>query len=131
MDDAAIKARTEELMAQFERMRAGAGDLRRRILEVRGEAKSPDGLVKAVVGNQGHLERLDIDPRVYRRPDSRQLAETITDTIRRAAAEANRLIEEAASAYLDVHDVRNALGGDMEAIFRRLDEELEPMTRES
>jgi DNA-binding protein YbaB len=130
VDDAALKARTEELMAQFERMRAGAGDLRRRILDVRGEAKSPDGLVKAVVGHQGHLVRLDIDPRVYRRPDSRQLAETITDTIHRAATEANRLIEEAASAYLDVHDVRNALGFDMEAIFRRLDEELEPMTRE-
>jgi DNA-binding protein YbaB len=128
MDDAAVRARTEELMAQFERMRAGASDLRRRVLEVRGEAKSPDGLVKAVVGSHGHLER--IDPRVYRRPDSRQLAETITDTIHRAEAEANRLVEEAASAYLDVHDVRNALGFDMEAIFRRLDEELEPLTRE-
>lgn len=130
MDDAALRARTEEMMAEFERLRAGAGELRRRILEVRGEAKSADGLVTAVVGNRGHLERLDIDPRVYRRPDSRQLAETITDTIRRAAADADRQIEEAAKGYLSPQDVRSTLGFDVEAMFRKLDEEFEPLTRE-
>ncbi|MEJ3747600.1 YbaB/EbfC family nucleoid-associated protein [Actinomycetes bacterium KLBMP 9797] len=131
MDDAALRAHAEELMAEFERLRAGAGDLRRRMMAARGEATSPDGLIKAVVGNRGHLERLEIDPRVYRRPDSRRLAEDITDTIRRAAAEADKRIEEAAQGYLSANDVRNTLGFDVEAIFTKLDEQLEPLTRES
>lgn len=130
MDDAALRARNDELMAEFERLRAGAGDLRRRIRAARGEAKSADGLITAVVGDRGHLERLEIDPRVYRRPDSRRLAEEITDTIRRAAAEAEKRIEEAARGYLATHDVRAALGFDIEAMIRKLDEELEPLTRE-
>ena len=130
MDDSAVRARAEELMAEAERLRAGAGDLRRRILEIRGEARSPDGYVSAVVGNRGHLERLDIDPRIYRRPDSKQLAETISDTIHRAAAQADRQIEEAAQAYFSDHDVRATLGFDVEAMFRKLDDEFDVLTRE-
>ncbi|WUI04095.1 YbaB/EbfC family nucleoid-associated protein [Spirillospora sp. NBC_00431] len=48
-------------------------------------AESDDGLVRVRVGGRGRrLLDLDLDPRVFRDPDSRALAETITATLGRA-----------------------------------------------
>jgi DNA-binding protein YbaB len=56
----------------------------REALRVTGTAWSKDGLVKAVVGARGHLLELDLDPRVYRTPNSKALAATIVATVREA-----------------------------------------------
>ncbi|MFG1922442.1 YbaB/EbfC family nucleoid-associated protein [Cryptosporangium sp. NPDC048952] len=53
-------------------------------LRVTGTAWSKDGMVKAVVGARGHLLELDLDPRVYRTPNSKALAATILSTVRAA-----------------------------------------------
>lgn len=55
---------------------------------VTGTAWSKDGLVKAVVGARGHLLELDLDPRVYRNPNSKALAATILATVRAATDDA-------------------------------------------
>jgi DNA-binding protein YbaB len=65
-----------------------AEEAQRRVFEVTATAWSDDRLVKAVVGPRGQLIDLDIDPRIYRRPNSRALAATIVATVRAATDQA-------------------------------------------
>jgi DNA-binding protein YbaB len=65
-----------------------AEETQRKVFEVTGTAWSDDRMVKAVVGPRGHLTDLDIDPRVYRTPNSRALAATILATVRDATEQA-------------------------------------------
>ncbi|GAA3398979.1 YbaB/EbfC family nucleoid-associated protein [Cryptosporangium minutisporangium] len=68
-------------------LRAAIGDAERAqrdALRLTGTAWSKDGLVKAVVGPRGHLLELELDPRVYRTPNSHALSATILATVRAA-----------------------------------------------
>jgi DNA-binding protein YbaB len=66
------------------------GAAQRAASEVRGRAESEDGLVSVVVDGGGTLAELHLDPRIYRNPDSAQLAESIKQTIGRAFEDATR-----------------------------------------
>ena len=66
------------------------GAAQRAAAEVRGQAESDDGLVHVVVDGQGTLTELHLDPRIYRNPDSAQLADAIKQTIGRAFEDATR-----------------------------------------
>jgi DNA-binding protein YbaB len=129
MDDSALRARADELAAQFEQARATAGDVRQRLLDIRATAKSDDGYITVGVGHQGRVESIDIDPRIYRRPDSRQLAETLLETIKRAAADAQRQIDEVSKSFLGGGDLSAALNLDFDSIFRKVDEQLDELSR--
>jgi hypothetical protein len=65
-------------------------DVQRRMLTVTGVAWSPDRTIKAVVGPRGHLLELEIDPRVYRKPNSKALSAAIVATVRVAVEDAIR-----------------------------------------
>ncbi|HEY1486200.1 MAG TPA: YbaB/EbfC family nucleoid-associated protein [Micromonosporaceae bacterium] len=60
------------------------GDVQRQLMRVTGTAWSDDRLIKAVVGPRGQLLELEIDPRVYRAPNSKALAATIVATVHAA-----------------------------------------------
>lgn len=60
-------------------------DQQRRMAEIRATAESGDELISATVGGHGELVELRLDPRIYRTPDSADLARSITKTIHRAA----------------------------------------------
>jgi DNA-binding protein YbaB len=85
-----LRARVDEMMAQVRRMTHEMGDTRKKILEVTATARSEDGLVTATVGPRGHLLELEIDPRIYRRPNSALLAQTIVETVRVAVEQAGQ-----------------------------------------
>lgn len=76
-----------------------AAQTRQQILEITGTAWSGDRTVKAVVGPRGQLVELEIEPRVYRRPNSKELAATILSTVRAAVEDANqktkKIVEQA------------------------------------
>lgn len=65
-----------------------AVETQRKIFEVTGTAWSDDRMIKAVVGPRGQLIELEIDPRVYRKPNSKALAASIVATVRMAVEEA-------------------------------------------
>lgn len=129
MDLEAARVRAEEMMARFERLRDGHAALQEQLLAVKATVTSDDGLVKVTVGPRGQVVDLELSPRIYRRPDSRRLAEVITTTIQRAAAEALDQVmdltrpfvpDEKLQAYMDLdldrarqldHDL---LGGDQQ-----------------
>lgn len=79
-------------------------ETQRRINRITGTGWSPDRLVKAVVGPRGQLVDLEIDPRVFRNPDSRGLADAILVAARNAVTDANgkttEIVDQAVPAHL-------------------------------
>ncbi|GLY74754.1 YbaB/EbfC family nucleoid-associated protein [Actinoallomurus iriomotensis] len=61
--------------------------MRRELADVGATAKRPDGLVTVVVGAQGQVKDIKLDPRVYRKLDSGQLAAAIMELISQATTE--------------------------------------------
>lgn len=59
-------------------------DTQRRMAKVTATAWSEDRLIKAVVGARGHLLELDLDPRLFRKPNSKALSAAILATVREA-----------------------------------------------
>jgi hypothetical protein len=51
-------------------------------------ADSDDGLITATVDARGELIEVNLDPRIYRAPDSDTLSATIAETIQRAVRQA-------------------------------------------
>lgn len=103
-----LRARIAENRPNWSGMQSMFSDLReqmnrtaekqKKVLSVTGTAWSDDRMVKAVVGPRGQLIELDIDPRVYRKPNSKALAATIVQTTRKAVeiatAKAQEILDE-------------------------------------
>lgn len=103
----------EGMLADLKRVTKELPDIQRKALEVTGTAWSDDRTVKAVVGPRGHLIELEIDPRVYRKPNSKELAATIVATVRKAIEESARQAQEIYDAALP-SDMRAARAGGMD-----------------
>jgi DNA-binding protein YbaB len=74
----------ESMIGDLRRSIGNIGTVQRRLMQVTGEAWSDDRLIKAVVGPRGQLLDLEIDPRIYRTPNSKALAASIIATVRAA-----------------------------------------------
>ncbi|WP_434446612.1 YbaB/EbfC family nucleoid-associated protein [Lentzea sp. E54] len=74
---------------RFERLAGEIRAIQRELAEVVEAAESDDGLIVATVNARGDLTDLDVDPRVFRHPDSRALTEAITGAYRSARAAAD------------------------------------------
>ncbi len=82
------------MVDDLQRARQNMGETHRKMLAVRGEARSEDRLIRAVVGPRGQLIDLELDPRVFRNPDSKALAAAILDTVRDAVDDTQRQARE-------------------------------------
>ncbi|MFC6083139.1 YbaB/EbfC family nucleoid-associated protein [Sphaerisporangium aureirubrum] len=119
-DAAELQAYADELRAGFLRMQQEIPALHERARTLQVTEKSPDGLISATVGARGDLVRLDIDPRVYRRPDSRQLADTITATVQSAAAKARERVVEIFAPLIPGEQMKAHLEGDLQAVLDQM-----------
>ena len=124
MDLQAMRAQADELMARFESMRSGYTDLQQKLRAVQGSATSKDGMVKATVGPRGQLIKLELDPRIYRRPNSRELAATITETVQQATETAMKSIEELMRPFVPDAQFQAHMNFDFEGVFQQLDRDL-------
>ncbi|MEU8326946.1 YbaB/EbfC family nucleoid-associated protein [Micromonospora sp. NPDC048839] len=124
MDTQGLRARADELMAQFERMRSGVGDLQQRLKAVNATVTSEDGYVSVTVGPRGQVVKVEFDPRIYRRPNSKELSATVTETIRRATEKAMTEVEELMRPFVPDSQFQAYMGHDLDGIFRQLDSEL-------
>ena len=118
--NAALQAHADELRADFQRLMAEGPAVAARAREVVVTRRSRDGLVSVTVGPRGDLVHLDIDPRVFRRPDSRGLADAIVETVQAAAAEAQERVVETLSTVLPRDAVEAQLSGDLEGYLGQL-----------
>ncbi|MGH3747415.1 MAG: YbaB/EbfC family nucleoid-associated protein [Micromonosporaceae bacterium] len=62
--------------------------VQKKMMRVTATVQSADGAVTATVGPRGHLIDLKLDPKIYRRPNSGLLAQTIVQTVREAVEQA-------------------------------------------
>jgi DNA-binding protein YbaB len=118
------RARAAEATARMEAIRDSYADLRQRLLAVTASATSDDGLVTVRVGPQGRVLRIDLDPRIYRRPDSRRLAETITATIQRAADEAAERLREVLRPVAPDEQLKAYFDNDFDGVVEDLEGDL-------
>jgi hypothetical protein len=93
------------MVSDLRRSLGSVNETHKKMAQVTVVAWSDDRLVKATVGPRGQLVDLEIDPRVYRTPNSKALAQTILTTVRKACDEAMAKTQEI---------VRAAMPGDID-----------------
>jgi len=99
------------------------GETQRKMMTVTGVGWSADRLVKATVGARGQLTDLQIDPRVFRNPDSAALAESILTAARAAVDDANAQAMAVVDATVPADLRRGPFGGadSLQALITRHD----------
>lgn len=86
--------------AGYERLRDDLLEIRTRIADIEVTADSADGLISATVVGRGELSELYLDPRIYRTPDSKALADSIVDTVKDAVEQSRERLFEITRQYL-------------------------------
>ncbi|NUR89037.1 MAG: YbaB/EbfC family nucleoid-associated protein [Nonomuraea sp.] len=124
-DVAGMRAYADELRDMFRQIQDSGVELHERAKAVQVTETSRDGLVSVTVGSRGEIVRLDIDPRIYRRPDARHLADSITETARRATARAQERVTEIFEPVIPREDFQAHLDGDLETVLARLADRME------
>ncbi|GGP17460.1 YbaB/EbfC family nucleoid-associated protein [Nonomuraea glycinis] len=114
---AGMQAYAEELRATFMRLRDEGAEIHARAKALQVTEKSHDGLVSVTVGSRGELVRLDLDPRIFRRPDSRHLADTIVETAGRAGERVRERITEIFAPLIPQDQIKAHMDGDVDGIF--------------
>ncbi|MEV4112229.1 YbaB/EbfC family nucleoid-associated protein [Nonomuraea sp. NPDC049695] len=123
-DAAAMRAYADELRDMFRQIQDAGVELHAQAKAVQVTERSRDGLVSVTVGPRGELVRIDLDPRIYRRPDARQLADTIVETAERAAAKARERIAEILEPVVPRAELEAHLDGDLETAMAQLAERM-------
>jgi DNA-binding protein YbaB len=118
-------AAMRNMLDDLKRTLQGAEETQRRVMKVTATATSDDRLIKATVGPRGQLVHLEIDPRVYRRPNAAALAETIVATVRKAAEQAMTDVQDIISDSLPRDlSIRSYGSLDMQRLMRSHDADL-------
>ena len=115
------------MVDDLKRAIGGLDETQKRISRITGVGHSPDRLVKATVGPRGQLVDLEIDPRVFRNPDSRTLAEAILVAARNAVDDANAKTTTVVNEAVPVHLRRGMFSGEdqLETVITRHDGDLQ------
>ncbi|MFD9889414.1 YbaB/EbfC family nucleoid-associated protein [Amycolatopsis sp. NPDC059027] len=88
------------MYGEYQRMAEDVRAAQARVTEIRTEATSEDGTITAIAGGSGELVELRLDSRIYRTPDSDQLATDITAVVHQAAHLARQETFEILSGFL-------------------------------
>ncbi|WP_433247198.1 YbaB/EbfC family nucleoid-associated protein [Streptosporangium sp. CA-135522] len=123
-DVAGMRAYADELRTTFMRLQDEASAVHEEARAIQVTEKSPDGLISVTVGARGDLIRLDIDPRIYRKPDARQLADSIADTVHRAAAKAQERVIELFEPLIPGDQMKVHLEGDLQGVLEQMASQL-------
>lgn len=115
-----LRAYSEELQGQVQKVIEQGAEIQRQITSVRATARSEDGLVEVTVDARGRLEKLVLDPGIYRRPDTRALAGTITETMHAAVTEAATMAQDIAAALVPRESLEAHTSGDVDAMVDRM-----------
>jgi DNA-binding protein YbaB len=118
-------AAMHNMLDDLKRTLEGAEQTQRRVMKVTATVASDDRMIKATVGPRGQLVHLEIDPRVYRRPNATALADEIVATVRAAAEKAMAEVQGILSESLP-RDVtfRNHGSLDLQRMMRSHDADL-------
>ncbi|WP_340683434.1 YbaB/EbfC family nucleoid-associated protein [Amycolatopsis coloradensis] len=111
-----------DMYADYERLAEDVRAMQERMAGIRATADSGDGLISVTVGGAGELIELWLDPRVYRTLDSAALAESITETVHRAAADSQEKGLAIAARFLPEESATEGTDLRFGPLLHRLDE---------
>ncbi|MEU9692031.1 YbaB/EbfC family nucleoid-associated protein [Amycolatopsis japonica] len=111
-----------DMYADYEQLAEDVRAMQERMAGIRATADSDDGLISVTVGGAGELIELWLDPRVYRTLDSAALAESITATVHRAAAESQEKGLAVAARFLPEESTPDGTDLRFGPLLHRLDE---------
>jgi DNA-binding protein YbaB len=83
-----------DMVGDIERTIGNLDSIQQRMMKLTGEAWSEDRMIRAVVGPRGEIVDLEIDARVFRKPNSRALAAAIIKAVKLAGEDAARQVQE-------------------------------------
>lgn len=122
------------LVQELNRTLSNVADTQKKMMSVTGTAWSDDRMIKAVVGPRGQLIDLEIDPRVYRKPNSKALALSILSTVRAAVEQAvvktQEIVDESMPQVDDMLRPGPNPGMDMRKLIRSHDADLKKIAEE-
>jgi DNA-binding protein YbaB len=98
--NAALRARLDELLGDYDRLRKNLAGAQRRMRTMTATAASSDGSVTVSVDFRCRLAGLTIEPRAYRRYSPSQLAEEIQRLAGQAAAQVTGEMAEVMAPFL-------------------------------
>lgn len=119
-----MKSLADSLRGQFEKLVDEGPRMAREAREVSITESSADGLVKVTVDPRGSLLALDLDPRIYRRPDARALAESIIETIRAATEVAQERVLDIFEPVIPRDELKVQLTGDPDQVVADVEDRL-------
>ena len=99
----------QQMLEQLQKVADDLPKTQERLQSLSGTAWSDAGMVKAVVGPRGQLVDLEIDPRVFRNPDAKELQAKILATTTAAARDVSEQAKELMYSQLpsDMPEVRS------------------------
>lgn len=109
-----LRAYSEALQGQVQRVIEQGAEVQRRVAAVRATVRSENGWVEVTVDASGRIEKLVLDPSIYRRPNTRELAETITETVHAAVSEATGKAHDIAATVVPRESLEAHTSGDIE-----------------
>ena len=115
-DIAGLRAVAEGLEGTFRDMLERGPQIQAEARRIQVTEVSDDGLISVTVGVRGDLVRLDIDPRIYRHPDSRALADSISETIHAATARAQEEMIETFAPIIPREQIELHMNGTIEDV---------------
>lgn len=98
--NAALRARLEDLLGEYDRVRKNLTNAQARMKTMSGTAETTDHTVKVTVDFRGQLTDLRIEPRAYTRYSPSLLAERIMQLVREATAQVTAEMGEIMSPFL-------------------------------
>lgn len=119
-----MRSLAETLRGQFEQIVEKGPALAREARELSITESSSDGLIQVTVDARGGLLALDLDPRIYRRPDARALADSIIETIRAATATAQERVLDIFEPVVGREEMRLHLQGTPEEVIDGVEDKL-------
>lgn len=90
----------QDMLAQLKKSAEALPKTQERMTSVTAVSYSDDRMVKVVVGPRGQLVDLEIDPRVFRQPDAKELSAKILATTREAVRQVTEQMQEIVAEQL-------------------------------
>ncbi len=115
-----LRARVAEVNERMARMTSDLDDLSERIRAVTVTAESADKLVKATVGHDGMLTKLELHPDVYDYHEPDELADQIEQTLAAASHEARQRVMAACSPFVTQEQMQAAVSHDYRSMMQSL-----------
>lgn len=102
----------ERALADFSRQREDLAARQEQLTEMRGHGESPDGLVRVEAAVGGRVTKVELEPKVMRKP-SMDLAADIQTAIDAATADAATQAADLFEGALNPSDTKSMLAGDI------------------